>query len=280
MQQFKILTIILITMFLSLHVKAEQEAIAQGKVQNVGSNFIKIRTSEINKIAIGAKVNVYHQTSSGKKMKTGEWKVSKKENHYFYATPVDITLTPRKGQLAEVMGSKKETISLLGESYSGPTDPAKQNTLGWNYQKGIGVAIDLEKAVYWYRKSANQGYAPAQDNMGWVYQHGIGVQKNEKKAVTWYLKAAKNGLTIAQDHLGWMYQNGLGTPIDYKKALYWYTQAANKGLANAQNSIGTMYHNGQGVAKNIDTAVMWYKKAAKGGNQYAINNLTNMGLSW
>lgn len=280
MHHFKIITITLIIMLLSLHVNAAQEIKIEGKVQNVTAETIKVSTSQINKVSIGAKVNVYHQTSSGKKIQTGEWKVSKKEKNYFYATPIDITLTPRKGQLVEVLGLEKENTSLLSESYTGPSDPVKQNNLGWKYQKGIDVEVDHKKAVYWYRKSAIQGYALAQDNMGWVYQYGIGVPKDNKKAFSWYNKAANKGLTSAQSHLGWMYQNGLGTPIDYKKALYWYTQAANKGLASAQNSIGVMYYNGEGVTKNIDTAISWYQKAARGGNKYAISNLTNMGKSW
>ena len=51
---------------------------------------------------------------------------------------------------------------------------------------GTGVEKDEQKAVEWYKKAAEQGYANAQSNLGWCYESGIGVGKDEQKAVEWY----------------------------------------------------------------------------------------------
>lgn len=44
-----------------------------------------------------------------------------------------------------------------------------------------------------YRKSANDGFAGAQNNLGDLYESGRGVPKNTKSAVYWYTRAAERG---------------------------------------------------------------------------------------
>ena len=50
-----------------------------------------------------------------------------------------------------------------------------QCSLGYCYNKGLGVAVDYEEAVKWYRKSAEQGNADAQCSLGYCYEKGHGV---------------------------------------------------------------------------------------------------------
>ena len=69
---------------------------------------------------------------------------------------------------------------------------------------------DLAQAVQWYRKSAEQGYAPAQSDLGVMYANGRGVSQDEQQAVRWYGKAAEQGDGIAQNNLGLMYAEGRG----------------------------------------------------------------------
>ena len=54
----------------------------------------------------------------------------------------------------------------------------------------------------WYRKSAEQGNADAQNNLGCMYQNGLGVEQDDAKAMEWYQKAAEQGHTAAQSNLG------------------------------------------------------------------------------
>ena len=42
-------------------------------------------------------------------------------------------------------------------------DASAQSNLGVMYENGEGVAKDYKKAVYWLRKAADQGFAPAKE---------------------------------------------------------------------------------------------------------------------
>lgn len=66
-----------------------------------------------------------------------------------------------------------------------------QCNLGACYENGDWVEKNLEEAVKWYTKAANQGYAKAQYNLALSYDKGEGVAKNDSEAMKWYLKAVK-----------------------------------------------------------------------------------------
>jgi TPR repeat protein len=59
-----------------------------------------------------------------------------------------------------------------------PTDPAEQYRLGGQYES----AESCYTAVNWYRKSADQGYAPAQRALAFMYEQGMGVQLDMNQA--------------------------------------------------------------------------------------------------
>lgn len=58
------------------------------------------------------------------------------------------------------------------------------------YENGDGVPKDINIAIEWYEKSANQGYAEAQCNLGYIYKCGNGVTEYMILAAKWYEKAA------------------------------------------------------------------------------------------
>lgn len=69
------------------------------------------------------------------------------------------------------------------------------------YQFGKGVPQDYPKAVEWYLKAANQGYAEAQYRLGFMYESGEGVPEDDSKSIEWFEKAAKQGHAGAQKRL-------------------------------------------------------------------------------
>ena len=95
-----------------------------------------------------------------------------------------------------------------------------------------------------------------------LYRKGLGVEQNFKKAVKWYQKAADQGYANAQLELGFMYYKGLGVEQDLKEEVKWFQKAANQGNANAQHNLGVMYANGKGVEQNYVTAYAWESIAA------------------
>ena len=69
---------------------------------------------------------------------------------------------------------------------------------------------DYQKAIIWLRKSAEQGYAPAQTKLGYWFDRGYGVKKNSEQAVYWYRKAAEQGDENGLFNLAICYQKGEG----------------------------------------------------------------------
>ena len=159
---------------------------------------------------------------------------------------------------------------------SSPEDAEKQNDLGYKYQYGKGVKKDLTKAIYWYRKAAEQGYAMAQYNMGVCYANGRGVTQDYAEAVKWYRKAAEQGYADAQNNLGVCYYGGKGTKKDYQLAVFWFKRAAENGDAYAQNNLGECYRDGEGVEKDLTQARFWFKKSAEQGNKKGQENLQKL----
>lgn len=124
---------------------------------------------------------------------------------------------------------------------------------------------DTVKAFWWFMKSAEQGYHPAQRRLGAFYESGTDpCVRNLEKAEFWYLKAAEQGNERALFALGRIYANGIDeiTP-DYFKAFEYYLMSAEKGLSVAQYRTGVLYLYGKGVAKNTEKAKKWLEMAAK-----------------
>ena len=145
--------------------------------------------------------------------------------------------------------------------------------LGLMYASGQGVSQDYAQALSWYRKAAEQGYAPAQANLGVMYANGRGVAQDYAQALSWFRKAAEQGDAVGQNGLGVVYANGRGVAQDYAQALSWFRKAAEQGYAAAQSNLGIMYGNGQGVAQDYAQALSWNRKAAEQGDAGGQNSL-------
>ena len=160
----------------------------------------------------------------------------------------------------QVQDKQKEEERLKAEAKKqeeGPTDAQAQFELGKEYYK----KKYYDKATYWYRKAADQGYARAQNNLGSMYYEGNGVKQDYEEAVKWYRKAAEQELASAQFNLGNMYYEGKGVEQDYEEAVFWYDKAAQQGIDYAQDKLGHMYKNGLGVKQDYKEAAKWYHKA-------------------
>ena len=152
----------------------------------------------------------------------------------------------------------------------------------------MGRARAKPEAVEWFRKAAEQGYAPAQHRLGDIYASGDVVDRRDTEAVKWYHKAAEQGYVYAQFRLGEMYSQGTilldhdcaewiqtydkalkeGWCVDQDvvEAVKWYRKAAKQEHADAQYNLGKRYEKGDGVDQDVVEAVKWYRKAAKQGH--------------
>lgn len=170
-----------------------------------------------------------------------------------------------------------------------------QYDLGKSFKYGGGfIAKDIDEAIIWYEKSANNGNSKAAIELAEIYEHGRGVKQDYFKAARWYEHAANNGSATAQLKLGEMYENGQGVYFQSNiEAAKWYRKAAENGDKRAEVNLGIAYDNGRGVPKNYQEAARWYQKAAEQGDfqgqallglMYATGNGVQRdkvrGLSW
>ncbi len=146
-------------------------------------------------------------------------------------------------------------------------DPATQTEVGNLYREGRRVARDYVKALHWYRKAANQGFAGAQNNLAVMYEQGLGVPKNKPEAAKWYLAAAEQYNAYAQHSIGGMYRDGEGVLQDFEEAVKWFSKAAEQGHYKAFRDMGEMHLKGLGVPQNNIQACMWWRLGALYGDK-------------
>lgn len=75
--------------------------------------------------------------------------------------------------------------------------PLAECQIGYFYYEGLGVEKDLEKAVYWTRRSAEHGDRDGQYNLAWFFEEAIGVERDMEQAIFWYRKAALQNHDLA-----------------------------------------------------------------------------------
>lgn len=114
-----------------------------------------------------------------------------------------------------------------------------QYNMGYLVEHGqAGLAKDDTEALQWYRKSAEQDYAAAENRFGVMYLAGRGGLPDATEAVKWFRKSAEQGYTDAQYNLGYLYQQGAkGIPKDLEQAKSWYGKAAEQGDTDAKKRL-------------------------------------------
>lgn len=106
-------------------------------------------------------------------------------------------------------------------------DAMAQYFCGDGYRKGVGCTADVEQALYWYQKAAEQGLFIAQLECGNLY---AGELQDKEKASYWYRKAAEQGNADIQ------YVYATYTD-DVEEARYWLEQAAAQGHEQAKERL-------------------------------------------
>lgn len=157
--------------------------------------------------------------------------------------------------------------------------------LGWQYL----LQKDLDKAIEWYRKSADNGYTPAMGSAG-KYLLASSIPDKESLALKYLKMGVENKDGGAACELGKYYKsdnpelafqnfqiageckhpeglfelgnalfNGIGTTVDLQAAAQAYETCANLDLSNifvgrCAQKIADMYENGTGVFMNKEKA--------------------------
>jgi TPR repeat protein len=88
-------------------------------------------------------------------------------------------------------------------------------------------------------------------------------------ALRYFRKSADQGMALAENAVGEMLQAGKGDKADAVAAFGWFDKAAKQGLAQAELNLAVCYEKGTGVKQDAKLALDWYKKAAAQGNDQA-----------
>ena len=82
-------------------------------------------------------------------------------------------------------------------------DPVAINLLGDKYcHGGLGLQMDLRKAVELYTDAAELGSIDALHHLGFAYYHGEGVEQDKAKGIEFYKNAAIQGKVGSRHRLG------------------------------------------------------------------------------
>ena len=149
--------------------------------------------------------------------------LNKKDNTNDECTIIETIEGPAKNTKLERL--KKEATAGYADA---------QNNLGYYYETELG---DFEKAVYWYKKAAEQDEQYALNNLGICYERGLGVSQNKEMAFRCYYKAAALGFSHAQCNLALCYEYGNGVSQDYVEAGKWYLKAVDQGYDYASDRL-------------------------------------------
>ena len=103
-------------------------------------------------------------------------------------------------------------------------DMQAQCSVGDIYADETSDVYNVEKAVYWYKRAAEQGHSKAQWLLGASYSQGVGIEKNPEEAENWLQKSAGSGDADGQYALAGFYF----MKPDIVKAKYWLEKAAEQ----------------------------------------------------
>jgi len=111
-------------------------------------------------------------------------------------------------------------------------------TLAWMYANGTGVEVDEQRARELYLEAAGKGSAKAQYVVATMFRFAqYGLKKDMEAAVQWYVKAADQGMPTAQFALGKLLMEGKGVMQDDAAALQWLSLAHVNGSKRAEDYI-------------------------------------------
>ena len=126
--------------------------------------------------------------------------------------------------------------TLIGAWLSGCAPTLHARKFVDDFQRGLTAYErgDYQAARMFWQPLADNYDLAALRNMGHLYRLGQGVARDGEKAVRYYTRAAELGFAPAQLNLAVMFYEGDGIPADAKAARYWAQRAASAGYVPAR----------------------------------------------
>ena len=148
------------------------------------------------------------------------------------------------------------------------TDSWSKFQLAQMYQHGLGVKKDVVAAESWYKKSADQGYAPAATKYA-AFLFGWGGAPVHAKAGLAYLReAVLGGDEDAMAELATIKFDGVLVPRDQKGAVALLTLVSSRGSVAAISELANLYYSGVGVPRDRYKAYILFHVAVDVGGRW------------
>ncbi len=138
----------------------------------------------------------------------------------------DGTLNPHEGGIAQL----KESLN---------TRPERAGFICWvvyETQKG-GLHAEALDALH---SCAESGNAPSMILLSHAYENGLGTEKSAERATYWVKQAALQGYSLGQYHYGMALLRGTGVEQDEAEARYWLQKAAEGGSETAVETLSAL----------------------------------------
>lgn len=121
------------------------------------------------------------------------------------------------------------------------------------------------------------GNGRAYTDLGRMYEQGNGVEQDYEKALEYYRLSAEaeNPDFKGMRYAGLMYRDGSGVTQDAAEAAACFQLAAEAGDVSAAYFLGLLYEEGNGVDKSVDEAKKWYEKAVSSVDEFLSNTRNN-----
>jgi uncharacterized protein len=143
-----------------------------------------------------------------------------------------------KDRIQDLLNANRgpEAVTLM-EKGVGAGDAAAEFMFAEQYYLGTYVKADLKKALFWYRKAAEQGNADAQNSLGTLYTQGQRVPEDEAQAYHWFERSAAQGNDYGIFNLALIYYFSEGhiVPRDREHAYALLRRAAKDGDQSAKS---------------------------------------------
>ena len=202
-----------------------------------------------------------------------------------------ITAEPESveaSQTPEIQREQTRAEKLLADGQAG--NGRAYTDLGRMYEQGNGVDQDYDKALEFYRLSA-EAEKPDFKGMryaGLMYQDGIGVEQDYVEAASCFQVAAEAGDVSAAYFLGLLYEEGNGVDQSLEEAKKWYEEA----VSTLDDFLESSKNSGPEELKlalcrlaeiamtdgDTDTAIQYYQYAADLGWSAAEEKLKELGV--
>ncbi|MEO0497127.1 MAG: tetratricopeptide repeat protein [Pseudomonadota bacterium] len=143
-------------------------------------------------------------------------------------------------------------------------DPAAQTLIAELYASGLGVPLNVDEALSWYRLAAQAGERSAQFALAMYYLDGVAVDKDPARARDLLERAANQDHALAQFNLGQLIVADRPTPAGYGEALQWFRKSSVAGNAEASYSASQIIARGlDGLGERPDDALPFLRDAAE-----------------